>query len=100
MSLERLWISHCQRFTVCAMSISLHTLYNIMVLSWFTVGTGTGKTLSFVLPLLERMSVDGLIRSERGRPPCTLVMAPTRELANQVRRILLEDLNWFKCMCK
>ena len=57
----------------------------VMVLSWFTVGTGTGKTLSFVLPLLERMSVDGLIRSERGRPPCTLVMAPTRELANQVR---------------
>ena len=61
------------------------------------VGTGTGKTLSFVLPLLERMSVDGLVRSERGRPPCTLVMAPTRELANQVRGRKLEDMSWFKC---
>lgn len=49
-----------------------------------SIGTGTGKTLSFVLPILERMAVEGSIRSGRGRPPCTLVMAPTRELANQV----------------
>ena len=52
------------------------------------LGTGTGKTLSFVLPILEHMSAGGQIRSERGRPPCTLVMAPTRELANQVSECL------------
>ena len=49
--------------------------------------TGTGKTLSFVLPLLERLvtkvSEGELIKSKR-RPPVVLVMAPTRELANQV----------------
>ena len=49
--------------------------------------TGTGKTLSFVLPLLERLvaeSSEGELRKSRGRPPVVLVMAPTRELANQV----------------
>ncbi|MBU6429376.1 MAG: DEAD/DEAH box helicase, partial [Cyanobacteria bacterium REEB65] len=39
--------------------------------------TGTGKTLAFVLPLLQR------IDSEYGVPQA-LVVAPTRELANQV----------------
>uniref|UniRef100_A0A1X7SI42 Helicase ATP-binding domain-containing protein n=1 Tax=Amphimedon queenslandica TaxID=400682 RepID=A0A1X7SI42_AMPQE len=48
-------------------------------------GTGTGKTLSFVLPLVERLLKTGSIDvSARGRSPCVLVMAPTRELANQV----------------
>jgi ATP-dependent RNA helicase DDX21 len=49
--------------------------------------TGTGKTLSFVLPLLERLVAEGSeggLRKPRGRPPVVLVMAPTRELANQV----------------
>eukprot|EP00047_Mylnosiga_fluctuans_P003266 m.228297 g.228297 ORF g.228297 m.228297 type:complete len:729 (-) comp11723_c0_seq1:1205-3391(-) len=43
--------------------------------------TGTGKTLSFVLPLLE-----ALVRgspSGKGRKPRVLVLAPTRELAKQ-----------------
>ena len=46
--------------------------------------TGTGKTLSFVLPLLEKLTAEGEVRKARGRPPVVLVMAPTRELANQV----------------
>uniref|UniRef100_A0A1X7TXN0 Helicase ATP-binding domain-containing protein n=1 Tax=Amphimedon queenslandica TaxID=400682 RepID=A0A1X7TXN0_AMPQE len=47
--------------------------------------TGTGKTLSFVLPLVERLLKTGSVDvSARGRSPCVLVMAPTRELANQV----------------
>ena len=46
--------------------------------------TGTGKTLSFVLPLLEQLVAEGELRKSRGRPPVVLVMAPTRELANQV----------------
>ena len=57
----------------------------LLVSAFFPEGTGTGKTLSFALPILERMSAENGIRSASGRPPCTLVMAPTRELAIQVR---------------
>jgi ATP-dependent RNA helicase DeaD len=42
--------------------------------------TGTGKTASFVLPILERM-----VKPGRGGGPRALVMVPTRELAVQVR---------------
>jgi ATP-dependent RNA helicase DeaD len=42
--------------------------------------TGTGKTASFVLPILERMQHAG-----RGGGPRALVLVPTRELAVQVK---------------
>ena len=42
--------------------------------------TGTGKTASFVLPILERMLSPG-----RGGGPRALVLVPTRELAVQVK---------------
>ena len=41
--------------------------------------TGTGKTLAFVLPLLERLR-----ESKIKRVPKILVVSPTRELANQI----------------
>src|SRR5438128_1868251 len=44
--------------------------------------TGSGKTLAFGLPLLER------IRKAEPRRPRALVLVPTRELANQVKRVL------------
>jgi superfamily II DNA/RNA helicase len=44
--------------------------------------TGSGKTLAFGLPLLERID-----RAEPRRPR-GLVLAPTRELANQVKTVL------------
>ncbi|XP_054061167.1 nucleolar RNA helicase 2-like [Rissa tridactyla] len=47
--------------------------------------TGTGKTYSFVLPLIEKLqsvSQDG----RRGRAPKVLVLVPTRELATQVAK--------------
>ena len=40
--------------------------------------TGTGKTASFVLPLLQKLE------APRGRAPRALVLTPTRELAAQV----------------
>jgi ATP-dependent RNA helicase RhlE len=40
--------------------------------------TGTGKTAAFALPLLHR------ILQKRRKGPCVLVLAPTRELANQI----------------
>lgn len=42
--------------------------------------TGTGKTASFAIPILELMKP-----SRRGAPPQAIVMVPTRELAVQVR---------------
>ncbi|XP_062199083.1 DEAD-box ATP-dependent RNA helicase 7-like [Phragmites australis] len=49
--------------------------------------TGQGKTLAFVLPILESL-VNGAHKVSRktdyGRPPSVLVLLPTRELANQV----------------
>ncbi|KAI5563384.1 hypothetical protein POPTR_015G133400v4 [Populus trichocarpa] len=49
--------------------------------------TGQGKTLAFVLPILESL-VNGLAKASRktgyGRPPSVLVLLPTRELATQV----------------
>ncbi|XP_006889064.1 PREDICTED: nucleolar RNA helicase 2 [Elephantulus edwardii] len=47
--------------------------------------TGTGKTFSFAIPLIEKLQGD-LQDRKRGRPPQVLVLAPTRELANQVSK--------------
>lgn len=46
--------------------------------------TGTGKTLSFALPTVERIKKDP--RKVKSKGPRVLVMAPTRELACQVFR--------------
>ncbi|POI27957.1 hypothetical protein CIB84_008293 [Bambusicola thoracicus] len=47
--------------------------------------TGTGKTFSFAIPLIEKLQADSEER-RRGRSPKVLVLAPTRELANQVAK--------------
>uniref|UniRef100_A0A8C6VJT0 RNA helicase n=1 Tax=Naja naja TaxID=35670 RepID=A0A8C6VJT0_NAJNA len=47
--------------------------------------TGTGKTFSFAIPLIEKLDRDPQER-KRGRPPKVLVLTPTRELAMQVAR--------------
>jgi ATP-dependent RNA helicase RhlE len=44
-----------------------------------TAQTGTGKTLSFLIPLIEKMQAEGKIKGAFG-----LILLPTRELAMQV----------------
>ncbi|MGI5470736.1 DEAD/DEAH box helicase [Streptomyces sp. CA-132043] len=57
--------------------------------------TGTGKTLGFGLPLLERVTVPADVESGRAKPeqltdaPQALVVVPTRELCQQVTNDLL-----------
>ncbi|MEU4844832.1 DEAD/DEAH box helicase [Streptomyces gilvosporeus] len=57
--------------------------------------TGTGKTLGFGLPLLERVTVPADVEAGRSRPeqlteaPQALVVVPTRELCTQVTNDLL-----------
>ena len=46
--------------------------------------TGSGKTASYVLPILERLSSQPL---SHHREPSVLVLVPTRELANQVHEV-------------
>ncbi|XP_069549769.1 nucleolar RNA helicase 2 [Brachyistius frenatus] len=47
--------------------------------------TGTGKTFSFAIPLVEKLQNDSA-EMTRGRPPKVLVLTPTRELAIQVSK--------------
>lgn len=47
--------------------------------------TGTGKTLAFLVPLVERMLAKGTPELQEGAPLC-VVLTPTRELAQQVHR--------------
>ncbi|THA70241.1 DEAD/DEAH box helicase, partial [Streptomyces sp. A0958] len=57
--------------------------------------TGTGKTLGFGLPLLERVTVLADVEAGRARPedltdaPQALIVVPTRELCQQVTNDLL-----------
>jgi len=44
--------------------------------------TGTGKTASFALPLIER------IAARKGKQPSALIVSPTRELAQQTESVL------------
>jgi len=56
--------------------------------------TGTGKTAAFLLPLMTHLGYSPAVRA--GHPPKALILAPTRELANQISQNvqkLAADLN-------
>src|SRR5262245_32032081 len=48
-----------------------------------TAQTGTGKTLAFLLPIIQRLTANGT-EKPAGSPIRALVLAPTRELALQI----------------
>ncbi len=50
--------------------------------------TGSGKTLGFGLPVLQRLAASPAIAGTRPTRPRGLVLVPTRELAIQVRDVL------------
>ncbi|NQZ87608.1 MAG: DEAD/DEAH box helicase [Colwellia sp.] len=49
--------------------------------------TGTGKTASFVLPILEKLNTDRKLRGKRIR---ALILTPTRELAIQIEQSICD----------
>eukprot|EP01123_Difflugia_compressa_P007727 TRINITY_DN2128_c1_g3_i1.p1 TRINITY_DN2128_c1_g3~~TRINITY_DN2128_c1_g3_i1.p1 ORF type:complete len:888 (+),score=221.87 TRINITY_DN2128_c1_g3_i1:2304-4967(+) len=49
--------------------------------------TGTGKTLSFMLPIVERLRQQPDPQPYRGRGPRLVILTPTRELAIQVEGV-------------
>lgn len=50
--------------------------------------TGTGKTLSFALPVVELLLAEKKATTSGRRAPRALILAPTRELAVQVERVV------------
>jgi superfamily II DNA/RNA helicase len=51
--------------------------------------TGSGKTIAFGAPLVERLLQDGAgQKRQMGRAPRAIIMAPTRELALQIDRTI------------
>lgn len=51
--------------------------------------TGTGKTASFVLPLLQRLHEQKLREGVKGHPLKALILTPTRELATQIHESIV-----------
>ncbi|KAL5773090.1 hypothetical protein ACOSP7_012707 [Xanthoceras sorbifolium] len=60
--------------------------------------TGTGKTLAFGIPILDRI-IQFNAKHGRGRNPLCLVMAPTRELAKQVEKEFQESAPSLDTIC-
>ena len=46
--------------------------------------TGSGKTAAYLLPLLSKLLTDNVRLQHRPTRPSVLVLAPTRELAQQI----------------
>ncbi len=46
--------------------------------------TGTGKTASFTLPILQKLHLQSLKQETKKRPVRALILSPTRELAAQI----------------
>uniref|UniRef100_V5HMB1 RNA helicase n=2 Tax=Ixodes ricinus TaxID=34613 RepID=V5HMB1_IXORI len=61
--------------------------------------TGTGKTLAFLLPAMIHIDSQPVPREERTGPSC-LVLAPTRELAQQIEREARKyHYRGIRCVC-
>lgn len=61
--------------------------------------TGTGKTLAFLLPAMIHIDSQPVPREERKGPSC-LILAPTRELAQQIEREAKKyNYRGIRCVC-
>ncbi|KFK39522.1 hypothetical protein AALP_AA3G255500 [Arabis alpina] len=60
--------------------------------------TGTGKTLAFGIPILDKI-IKFNAKHGRGRNPLCLVLAPTRELARQVEKEFRESAPSLDTIC-
>lgn len=51
--------------------------------------TGSGKTASYVLPIVQSILSDESLNTRNVNEPCVLILAPTRELAIQIHEVCL-----------
>nr|CAI5821098.1 unnamed protein product [Callosobruchus analis] len=56
--------------------------------------TGSGKTLAYMLP--AAVHINSQQRPQRGEGPIALVLAPTRELAQQIQKVAHEHLHLWR----
>ncbi|CAM6129401.1 unnamed protein product [Calypogeia fissa] len=64
--------------------------------------TGTGKTLAFGIPIIDRIITENQgnrFARRSGRSPRALILAPTRELAKQVEREFMESAPSLSTIC-
>eukprot|EP00250_Pteridium_aquilinum_P016736 c23265_g1_i1 orf=404-2731(+) len=62
--------------------------------------TGTGKTLAFGIPILDRIIKENEKMNRRyGKAPLAVIMAPTRELAKQVETELKDSAPTLELVC-
>ncbi|XP_026821248.1 ATP-dependent RNA helicase vasa-like isoform X2 [Rhopalosiphum maidis] len=57
-----------------------------------TAQTGSGKTIAFVLPIIQKLLMDPqkLVKDSNHSEPQVVIMAPTRELAVQIKMVVLK----------
>ncbi|XP_022178437.1 ATP-dependent RNA helicase vasa-like isoform X2 [Myzus persicae] len=57
-----------------------------------TAQTGSGKTVAFVLPIVQKLLMDPqiLVKDSNHSEPQVVIMAPTRELAVQIKMVVLK----------
>ncbi|KAK4776321.1 hypothetical protein SAY86_005009 [Trapa natans] len=60
--------------------------------------TGTGKTLAFGIPIMDKI-IKFNLKHGRGRNPLAIVLAPTRELARQVEKEFYESAPNLDTIC-
>lgn len=61
--------------------------------------TGSGKTMTFLVPALLRMTLDGRAKHSHGViRPRLLILAPTRELAMQSLNVV-KEIGGYPCVC-
>ncbi|CAA3011131.1 DEAD-box ATP-dependent RNA helicase 53-like [Olea europaea subsp. europaea] len=62
------------------------------------VRTGTGKTLAFDIPILDKI-IRFIEKHGRGRNPLAVILTPTRELARQVEKEFYESALNLNTLC-
>ncbi|CAI6343886.1 unnamed protein product [Macrosiphum euphorbiae] len=57
-----------------------------------TAQTGSGKTVAYVLPIIQKLLMDPriLVKDRNHSEPQVVIMAPTRELAVQIKMVVLK----------
>lgn len=99
-----MWVYHCGVWNLRCLRHACVQALPIIMSGRDCIGiakTGSGKTLAFVLPMIRHIRDQSELRDGDG--PIALIMAPTRELVQQIAKVgsvfkTYSKINW-SCMC-